>query len=80
MKEDGKKNYLNVPAAIKELEKIELIRYSNGVYKLDHAITKTQKNILSAFDIDANYMKKELGSLSIELEAVEKYGKKDHND
>ena len=80
MKEDGKKNYLNVPAAIKELEKIELIRYSNGVYKLDHALTKTQKDILSAFDIDANYMKKELGSLSIELEAVEKYGKKDHND
>ncbi|MCR5602702.1 MAG: transposase [Lachnospiraceae bacterium] len=81
MKADGKKNYLNVPAAIRELEKIEMIRYGNSVYKLDHALSKTQKHILSAFDIDANYMKKELGSLSTELEAIEKqYGKKSDND
>ena len=80
MKEDGKKNYMTVPAAIRELEKIEMIRYGNSVYKLDHALSKTQKHILSAFDIDTNYMKKELGSLSIELEAVEKNGKKSDND
>jgi hypothetical protein len=80
MKEDGKKNYMTVPAAIRELEKIEMIRYGNSVYKLDHALSKTQKNILSAFDIDTNYMKKELGSLSIELEAIEKNGKKSDND
>ena len=75
-----KKNYMTVPAAIRELEKIEMIRYGNSVYKLDHALSKTQKNILSAFDIDTNYMKKELGSLSIELEAIEKNGKKSDND
>ena len=81
MKEDGKKNYLTVPAAIRELEKIEMIKYGNSVYKLDHALSKTQKHILSSFDIDANYMKKELGSLSIELEAIEKeYGKKSDSD
>ena len=80
MKEDGKKNYMTVPAAIRELEKIEMIRYGNSVYKLDHALSKTQKHILSAFDIDTNYMKKELGSLSIELEAIEKNGKKSDND
>ena len=68
-------------SAIRELEKVEMIRYGNTVYKLDHALSKTQKHILSAFDIDTNYMKKELGSLSIELEAIEKqYGKKSDND
>ena len=57
-----------------------MIRYGNSVYKLDHALSKTQKHILSAFDIDTNYIKKELGSLSIELEAIEKNGKKSDND
>ena len=40
----GKPNYLSVPA-LKELEKIELIRQPNGNYKLDHAV-HTQKVIL----------------------------------
>ena len=80
MKEDGKKNYMTVPAAIRELEKIEMIRYGNSVYKLDHVLSKTQKHILSALDIDSNYMKKELGLLSLELEAIEKNGKKSDND
>ena len=34
---------------IRELEKIEMIRQADGVYRLDHAVTKTQKVILSAF-------------------------------
>ena len=81
MKEDGKRNYMSVPAAIRELEKIEMIRYGNSVYKLDHALSKVQKHILAAFDIDADYMKKQLASLSIGLEAIEKqYGKKSDND
>ena len=80
MKEDGKRNYMTVPAAVRELEKIEMIRYGNSVYKLDHALSKTQKHILSAFGIDSNYMKKELGSLRIELEAIDKNGKKSNND
>ncbi|MCD5494794.1 transposase, partial [Lactobacillus delbrueckii subsp. lactis] len=45
----GKPNYLSVPSALKELEKIELIRQPNGNYKLDHAVTATQKVILGAF-------------------------------
>ena len=48
-----KPNYLTVPAAIRELEKIEMTRQLDKVYRLDHAVTKTQKVILSAFDIDA---------------------------
>lgn len=36
-------NYMTVLAAIKELEKIELTRQADNVYRLDHAVTKTQK-------------------------------------
>ncbi len=43
---------MTVPAAIRELEKIEMIRRNSGVYKLDHAVTKTQKIILSSFGLD----------------------------
>ena len=46
-------NYMNVPASIRELEKIEMIRQADGVYRLDHAVTATQKTILNAFGIDA---------------------------
>ena len=38
-----------VPAAIKELEKIEMTRQLDKVYRLDHAVTKTQNTILKAF-------------------------------
>ena len=71
---------MTVPAAIRELEKIEMIRYGNSVYKLDHALTKTQKHILSAFGIDANYMKKELGAISSELDRIEKNIRKTSSD
>ena len=52
-----KTNYLTVPAAIRELEKIEMTRQLDKVYRLDHAVTKTQKVILSAFGMDWNYVK-----------------------
>ena len=47
-------NYMNVPASIRELEKIEMIRQADGIYRLDHALTATQKTILKAFGIDVN--------------------------
>src|SRR5665648_182384 len=47
-----KPNYMTVPAALRELEKIELIKQPKGHYKLDHAITATQKTILGAFGLD----------------------------
>ncbi|MEI3011382.1 MAG: hypothetical protein V8T46_03915 [Sutterella seckii] len=40
---------MTVPAAIKELDKIELVRINQGRYQLDHAITKNQEEILRAF-------------------------------
>ena len=40
---------MTVPAALKELDKIEMVRQYDGVYRLDHAVTRTQKTILKAF-------------------------------
>lgn len=53
----GKPNYLSVLSALKELEKIELIRQPNGNYKLDHAVTDIQKVILGAFGLDEEWIK-----------------------
>lgn len=47
----AKQNYLNVPKAIRELEKIEMVRRNHGRYRLDHAVTRRQKTILSAFGL-----------------------------
>jgi hypothetical protein len=53
LEDSSKANYMTVPAALKELEKIEMIRQPGGVYRLDHAVTRTQKVILKAFGMDA---------------------------
>ena len=42
--------------AIKELEKIEMGRQMDNVYRLDHAVTANQKAILNAFGMDAEYI------------------------
>ncbi|MCF7941869.1 MAG: transposase, partial [Spirochaetia bacterium] len=47
-----KPNFMTVPAALKELDKIEMSRQFDGIYRLDHAVTKTQKVILNAFGLD----------------------------
>lgn len=63
---DARPNYMTVPAAIRELEKIEMIRRNNGMYKLDHAVSKRQKTILSSFGMDADTIKaiaKDIGTL-----------------
>lgn len=65
MKTNGKKaNYMTVPEAIRELNKIELIRQSDGIYRLDHAVTATQKDILQAFNLTAGDVKKEAVEIS----------------
>ena len=63
----SKPNFMNVPAAIRELEKIEMIRQADGIYRLDHALTANQKTILKAFDIDANYVKRKTKQISDDL-------------
>lgn len=53
MRLGNKPSFMTVPAAIKELNKIELIKTPDGVYRIDHAITATQKAILKAFNISS---------------------------
>lgn len=57
MKLEKRPNYMTVPAAMKELEKIEMVRLTDNRYRLDHAVTATQKTILKAFGMDANIIK-----------------------
>lgn len=62
-----KKNYMTVPAALKELDKIELIRQGDRVYRLDHAITATQKDILQGFNLSTTNVLKEAKRLGEQL-------------
>ena len=63
----NKPNYMTVPAAIRELDKIEMARQLDGVYRLDHAVTAKQKAILKAIlkafgltDANINYRAQEI--------------------
>lgn len=64
----GKKsNFMNVPAAIRELEKIELIRLPDRSYHLDHAVTANQKAILAAFGMDASNIQVQASGINDDL-------------
>lgn len=63
-KNEQKANYMNVSAAIRELEKIEMIRKSDGEYVQDHAVTATQKAILQAFDMNEADIRKQIRELN----------------
>ena len=72
---DKKPNYMTVPAAIRELEKIELVRQTDGKYRMDHAVTATQKIILKAFDMDADQIQDKAVGFSRLLEKYAEEGK-----
>ncbi len=46
-----RKNYMTVPAALKELEKIEMTRVNGGKYLLEYALTRNQKQIFQALGL-----------------------------
>lgn len=60
---ETKQKYMTVPSAIRELEKIEMVRRNGRNYKLDHAVTRTQKLILNSFGLDETDIKKELRNI-----------------
>jgi hypothetical protein len=64
---DKRPNFMTVPASIRELEKIEMTRLLDNVYRLDHAVTATQKKILNAFGMDAGYIKNKASEISKKL-------------
>ena len=57
LKMESRPNYMTVPAAIRELEKIEMVKRNDGSYRLDHAISKRQKTILGSFGMDVTSIK-----------------------
>jgi transposase len=69
---DRRPNYMTVPAALKELDKIELARQFDGIYRLDHAITATQKDILKAFGLDVEYVRNKASGLGEKLAQIAK--------
>ena len=84
-KMEKKQNYMSVPAAIGELEKIEMLRGADGEYILDHAVTATQKAILKAFGMTAGSVQKQAREISsdlrrIDLEAIEKKTSKEEGE
>lgn len=74
MQKNGKKNYMTVPAAIRELEKIELIRQSDREYRMDYAVTATQKEILKAFNMTAANIRMQASVMNEDLMKIEKEG------
>lgn len=63
---------MTVPAAIRELEKIELIRQSDRGYQMNHAVTAVQKEILKAFNMTAANIKTQAAVIHDELIKTEK--------
>ena len=50
---EARQKYMTVPAAIRELEKIEMVLQPDKDYRLAYAVTATQKEILKAFGMTA---------------------------
>lgn len=73
---ETKPNYMTVPAAIRELEKIEMVRLTDNLYRLDHAVTRTQKTILNAFGMDEAYIRYQTDQLQKELKRIMGTGEK----
>lgn len=72
-----RKNYTTVPAALRELDKIELVRINNKSYQLDHAATKTQETILNAFGMTKNDVREQAALISARLAEAEKQPSRD---
>ena len=70
-KNDSKANYMTVPAAIRELEKIEMVKMLDKKYRMDHAVTAVQKAILKAFRMDAGYIKNKTNEIGAALSMKE---------
>lgn len=70
-KSEKKENFMTVPAALRELEKIEMIKQSDGNYRMDHEVTAAQKEILKAFDMTARNVREQAIGINQQLQAVE---------
>ena len=73
---ETKQNFLTVPAALRELEKIEMIKMWNKEYCFNYSITATQRKILKAFDLTPANIREQAKLLSAELKTIEETGAK----
>lgn len=71
---DKKPNFMTVPAAIRELEKIEIVRGLDRIYRMDHAVTANQKTILKAFGMDVRHVKEGANRISEQLRNADEMG------
>ena len=55
---------MTVPAALRELEKIEIVKGAKDIYRMPYAVTKKQKIILSSFGLDADSVKASAKAMS----------------
>jgi len=69
---ETKQNFLTVPAALRELEKIEMIKLWNKEYCFNYAITATQRKILKAFDLTPANIRDQAKLLAAELKSIDK--------
>ncbi len=67
---DKKENFMTVPAALRELGKIEMIRQTDGNYRLDHAVTASQKQILKAFDMTERNIRDQAIGINQQLQTI----------
>ena len=77
---ESRQKYMTVPAAIRELEKIEMVQRSSGTYKLEHAVTKTQKTILSSFGMDETDISRCAEEFSKKLSTAQSFVSKEEPD
>lgn len=56
-----RENWQNIVSVIRDPEKMELIRLGDGNYRIDHAITARQKDVLRIFGLVEDDMKEKLG-------------------
>ena len=68
---ETKQNFLTVPAALRELEKIEMIKMWNKEYVFNYSITATQRKILKAFNLTPANIMEQAKLLAAELKSID---------
>ena len=58
---------MTVPAVIRKLEKLEIVRQTDGEYYQDYALTATQKSILKAFVLSEINVRKQAVDINEDL-------------
>lgn len=63
---------MTVPAALRELEKIEMVRQTDGHYIMNCTVTAAQKDILKAFDMDVRNIRSQAAGIDERIQSIAK--------